>query len=315
MSEIFISYKREERDKARSIAEVLVSQGYKVWWDIELLPGDRFADEIEAVIKHAKVAIVLWSEASVSSDFVRAEASLAHGRGILVPVRIDDCELPLPFNTYHTLDLHDWDGTGNTEKLSLLLSSIEKRIGPRALTQDTAEIEEVLYQPKGEVDYWKSISDREPQNIREYESYIAKYGENGIFYELAIIRIKTINDGGRTTNRKHYWNNAAVIATVTGTVIAGISLYLTSSGTNEPDVELCDEPIYKTVTDEKLCGTTIEKYEKIPPQPRTCRHKDFGQIGWQQIKAFTGSSGWRSGGSNQKNGVINFLRAPLEVSA
>ena len=100
MSEIFISYKREERDKAHSIAEALAKRGFSVWWDIDLLPGDRFADEISAVIDNAKSAVVLWSDAATNSDFVRAEALRAFNRDILIPVRLDDCKLPLPFDTY-----------------------------------------------------------------------------------------------------------------------------------------------------------------------------------------------------------------------
>ena len=68
MYDIFISYKREDRAKAHSLAEALAAHGIKVWWDIELLPGDRFSDEISAVIKNTFATIVLWSESSVKSD-------------------------------------------------------------------------------------------------------------------------------------------------------------------------------------------------------------------------------------------------------
>ena len=61
MADVFISYKREERDVAENLARALTAQGYSVWWDVDLLPGDRFANEIEAVIKRAKAVIVLWS--------------------------------------------------------------------------------------------------------------------------------------------------------------------------------------------------------------------------------------------------------------
>ena len=51
MSDVFISYKREERGQPRVIAKAVASRGYDTWWDVELLPGDKFADEIEAVIQ------------------------------------------------------------------------------------------------------------------------------------------------------------------------------------------------------------------------------------------------------------------------
>lgn len=193
MSEIFISYKREERHKAQAIAETLVTRGYNLWWDIELLPGDRFADEIAAVIEHAKAAIVLWSEIAVKSNFVRAEAAKASDRDILIPVRLDNCELPLPFGTIHTLDLRNWDGSSGDPLLDPLISAVEKKIDHIPTPVESPRIvQEILERPKGEVTFWRSVSERVPQEIKEYEAYISRYGDNAIFFELAIIRIEKL---------------------------------------------------------------------------------------------------------------------------
>lgn len=64
---------------------------------------------------------------------------------------------------------------------------------------------------------------------------------------------------------------------------------------------LCDEPIYKVVTDKELCGTTTEEFIVNPAKPKTCRHPDFGHEGWSKTETVTQSSGWRGGGSNQAN--------------
>ncbi|MFW5833515.1 MAG: toll/interleukin-1 receptor domain-containing protein, partial [Pseudomonadota bacterium] len=65
------------------LAEALARRGPDVWWDVDLLPGDRFTDEIMAVLERAKLALVLWSERSVGSHWVRAEARAALEHGIL----------------------------------------------------------------------------------------------------------------------------------------------------------------------------------------------------------------------------------------
>ena len=78
MIDVFISYKRDDRDDARAIAETLVADGYEVWWDILLLPGDRFRDEIVTVLEEAKAVVVLWSKEALKSDFVVDEAQLAN---------------------------------------------------------------------------------------------------------------------------------------------------------------------------------------------------------------------------------------------
>ena len=68
MTDVFLSYKREDKASARALAEALARRGLDVWWDVDLLPGERFAEEIEQVIERAKVAVTLWSERSIRSD-------------------------------------------------------------------------------------------------------------------------------------------------------------------------------------------------------------------------------------------------------
>jgi len=129
MTDIFISYKREDRQKARAIAEALAKTGLDVWWDIELLPGQKFTDEINAVIDQAKAVIVLWTPQSIASHWVLSEATHALRRDILIPAWIEHVELPVPFNTLHTLDLTEWNGTPVDRLLEGLIAGIQRLIG------------------------------------------------------------------------------------------------------------------------------------------------------------------------------------------
>ena len=47
MSDIFLSYAREDKDRAASLAKVLSDQGWSVWWDKEIPPGQSFDKVIE----------------------------------------------------------------------------------------------------------------------------------------------------------------------------------------------------------------------------------------------------------------------------
>ena len=47
MSDIFISYKREEQPEARKLADALEREGWTVWWDPKLRAGEHFDDVIE----------------------------------------------------------------------------------------------------------------------------------------------------------------------------------------------------------------------------------------------------------------------------
>ena len=55
MSDIFISYKREEQATARKLANALESEGWTVWWDPKLRAGERFNDVIEKALNEVKV--------------------------------------------------------------------------------------------------------------------------------------------------------------------------------------------------------------------------------------------------------------------
>ena len=142
MPDVFISYKREERDVAQALAQALGEQGCSVWWDIDLLPGGRFAQEIEAVIRQARVAIVLWSRQSVESDWVREEANEAKQRGILLPISIDGAKPPFGFRNLHTIDLSGWnrDPASNAlrEVIELVLQKARSETQPQATEASSA---------------------------------------------------------------------------------------------------------------------------------------------------------------------------------
>ncbi|MEQ1718440.1 MAG: toll/interleukin-1 receptor domain-containing protein [Hyphomicrobium sp.] len=104
MTDIFISYSRADREAAAKIAELLKSQGYTVWWDYELIGGERFRDQILTYLHQAKLVLVLWSADSVRSDWVIDEAQEAKDQRKLLPVRVvslDPQSIPLGFRGLH----------------------------------------------------------------------------------------------------------------------------------------------------------------------------------------------------------------------
>src|SRR5438045_5935700 len=74
VSDVFVSYAREDQDKARLLAGALAAQGWSVWWDRHIPLGKSFDRVIEEEIASAKCVVVLWSRHSVDSDWVRSEA-------------------------------------------------------------------------------------------------------------------------------------------------------------------------------------------------------------------------------------------------
>jgi len=105
MTKVFLSYDRDDQAAARKIAAALEKAGHQVWWDRNIRGGSEFAQEIERALADAGAVVVLWSERSIQSAWVRDEAAAGRDSGRLVPVRIDGCTPPLGFRQYQAVDL------------------------------------------------------------------------------------------------------------------------------------------------------------------------------------------------------------------
>src|SRR5215213_4308003 len=128
MSDVFISYAREDREKAKALAELFTEQGWTVWWDRNIPAGRSFDTVIEEQIAAAKCIVVMWSANSVASDWVKGEAGEAVVRGMMIPVRIDAAKVPLEFRRLQTIDISGWDAGESHPELAGLLEAISSQI-------------------------------------------------------------------------------------------------------------------------------------------------------------------------------------------
>jgi hypothetical protein len=113
MADVFLSYKREDRGRAKEIADAIEAHGFSVFFDVEIGVGEAWNTRIEREVNAAKCVVVLWSErsaSSVSGEWVHNEARLGKARAILAPAFISDCEPPLEFSSVQAADLRNWRG-------------------------------------------------------------------------------------------------------------------------------------------------------------------------------------------------------------
>lgn len=124
MSDIFLSYAREDREVAERLATEFARRGWSLWWDQRLEIGRSFDKPTEQALAQAGCVVVLWSRASVESDWVKAEATEGRERGVLVPVLIEDLKPPLEFRRLQTGRLIGWSGDTTHEGLEQLISGV-----------------------------------------------------------------------------------------------------------------------------------------------------------------------------------------------
>ena len=121
---VFISYAREDEARAQILVKALVSRGISVWWDGLVRGGDSFAERIERALTEADVIVVLWSNHSSHSNWVRDEASFGRDRNRMVPVSIDGSKAPLGFRQFQSINLRHWHGSASAPEFDALCQSI-----------------------------------------------------------------------------------------------------------------------------------------------------------------------------------------------
>ena len=140
MADIFVSYSRTDRARVAPLVAALEAEGWSVWWDPEIAPGQEFDSQIASELEAARAILVVWTPASVSSRWVRGEAREAADRGILVPVRFDDVKLPIDVRAIHTTDLDAWQENPQSAEFQELARALGSLAGRSAGKPDTAAV-------------------------------------------------------------------------------------------------------------------------------------------------------------------------------
>jgi TolB-like protein/Tfp pilus assembly protein PilF len=138
-TDVFVSYKAEDRARLRPLIAALEAEGFTVWWDTHIGGGAHWREDIQEHLDAAKCVIVVWSRRSVGieGDFVRDEASRARKRGAYLPVRLDPVEPPLGFGEVQAISLRGWRGDRTDPRFLAIAESVRRRIAG----EDIAHVE------------------------------------------------------------------------------------------------------------------------------------------------------------------------------
>ena len=128
--DVFLSYARAEADAVQPICDWLTNSELKVFYDLdEIEGGDEFPKRIEDALRTSRTVIACFSETYFTRRWCKVEVNWAWEAEILIPVLIEDFEVPIQFRTTNYINLSDWQGESQHPNLRKLKTAIKKTSG------------------------------------------------------------------------------------------------------------------------------------------------------------------------------------------
>lgn len=143
-TDVFLSYKAEDRARLKPLVEALEAEGFTVWWDARIGGGTNWHEDIEQHLDAAKCVLVAWSKRSVGHDghFVRDEARRAQRRNAYVPVCLDPVEPPLGFGEIQALMLKGWKGDRGDPRFQAVADAVRGHVSGEYVTHSHVSVSE-----------------------------------------------------------------------------------------------------------------------------------------------------------------------------
>ncbi len=117
---VFLCHSSVDKDTAKELYDDLETDGFSPWLDKEkLVGGQNFDLEIKKAIKTSHVVVICLSKMAITRPgYVHKEIKTAldiadeqpEGTIFIVPVRLDDCTVPMSMKQIHYIDLFASDG-------------------------------------------------------------------------------------------------------------------------------------------------------------------------------------------------------------
>jgi tetratricopeptide (TPR) repeat protein len=115
MTQVFLSYSRQDAAEVSRLRNDLMVRGIDVWWDGNILPGQDWKHEVREAMKRSSAVILCLSARSQQRtksyiytealDAIAAYRQRRPGEIFIIPVRLSSCEIPsIEIDDTRTLD-------------------------------------------------------------------------------------------------------------------------------------------------------------------------------------------------------------------
>jgi hypothetical protein len=124
MADVFLSYSRHDVQRAQALVDRFTREEWSVFWDGDIPVGRRWEQVLHDELSPAGCVVVLWSQRSIASEWVRKEAAVGQGNNVLLPVRLERVTPPDAFCGIQAEDLTAWDGRADSRGLERLVDAV-----------------------------------------------------------------------------------------------------------------------------------------------------------------------------------------------
>jgi hypothetical protein len=111
---------REDEEKVENLYQKLSDAGFKPWMDTkDVLPGERWKPRIQRAVRHSDFFLACLSANSVNKrGFLQKEIKdaldiwqeMLDSDIYLIPIRLEDCEVPEGLRDFQWVNLFEQDG-------------------------------------------------------------------------------------------------------------------------------------------------------------------------------------------------------------
>ncbi len=135
MNSVFISYSHKDAEFAKKLTNDLMAHGVSVWIDIqEIKVGDSLIKSISDALTEVSYIIVIISEASAKSEWVRSEVNAAftknkaNAKQVLIPAVLNENAVPDFLRNIKYADFTKSYDVGLNEILNAILENPQQKI-------------------------------------------------------------------------------------------------------------------------------------------------------------------------------------------
>lgn len=146
MADVFISYKREDKDRIQPIARGLRTLGLEVFTDYDSLPpGRSWIEGLIIKVRMARCVVGCWTHNSVNSQGLftseNVQAEHQEGRGKLLPAILDKGCLPFSYDASQGVDFSSWNGGLDDEQWKRFAVAAKQMCTPKFVQHELAAAE------------------------------------------------------------------------------------------------------------------------------------------------------------------------------